>query len=78
MIKGTRRLYGTPVDINVEKVYYKKNTFTVLKFSNFTIYYQKIFCKKNLGKVKIIKVLARFDFMTYKFLENPLARFTSL
>lgn len=41
-----------------------QNTFTVLEFSIFTIFDQKIIFKKYFGKVIIIKDPAGFEFIT--------------
>lgn len=48
-------------------VHYSQNTFTVLKVSNFTIFYQK---KYIFGKGQIIKAPAGFELVTLRFVVN--------
>lgn len=60
------RRKGTPVDIYVDKstlFFFNQNTFIGVEFSNFIIFDKK-YILKFYGKVKIIKALAGFDFMT--------------
>lgn len=58
------------------KVHYDKNTFTGLEFS-FTIFDQKVRFKF-LGKVKITKMSAGFEIMTYKCVVNALKHCATL
>lgn len=54
------------VDIIEEKVHYNKNTFTSLEFSKFYNILSKNIFLNFFEKVKIIKVLAGFEPMTYR------------
>lgn len=45
-----------------------QNTFTCLEFKNFTLFDQKTIENFVETKVKIIKALAGFELMTYRFI----------
>lgn len=57
-IKGDTRY------MSIIKVHCNQNDFTCLEFSNFKIFYQKMF--KNIKKDKNIKAQAEFEIMAYR------------